>query len=352
MKQSVASIILIFILSFVLNLMGIEATNYAVSTTPLTTATPTPDMPEAQRVALEGVTSNAEWENLVSEEGYVREFNGVEMVLVPAGGFEMGSTAEEMAIAVQLCNDDRPDGETCPASFFADEAPNGDNGQRFDAPFWIDKTEVSRAQYEACVDDGVCSETPNSDYSSEPNQPINRVNWFEANDYCKWQYGDDMGRLPTEAEWEYAARGVDRLIFPWGNEFSGTFANHCDSNCGDADWASDRDYVNEENDDGYAMTAPVGSYPQGASWVGALDMSGNVSEWAFSEYRDYPYDADDGRNDDYLDSNGHYRVDDRRVLRGGGIRSNSSSLRAAGRGSGNPWYGDDFRGFRCVRSYN
>ncbi|GIL11577.1 MAG: hypothetical protein BroJett038_02970 [Chloroflexota bacterium] len=89
------------------------------------------------------------------------------------------------------------------------------------------------------------------------------------------------GALPTEREWEYAARGPDGLDYPWGDAFDGTWLNFCDKNCVYS-WRE------TSVDDGYAQTAPVGSYVSGASWVGALDMSGNIWEWTSSLYAPLP----------------------------------------------------------------
>ncbi|MGV2436274.1 MAG UNVERIFIED_CONTAM: SUMF1/EgtB/PvdO family nonheme iron enzyme [Anaerolineae bacterium] len=84
-------------------------------------------------------------------------------------------------------------------------------------------------------------------YSTDPNQPINNVNWFQAQAYCQWRGAE----LPTEVQWEYASRGPDRLIFPWGDTFDGDQANHCDRLCGESSWMR-HDYVHQEYDDGYA----------------------------------------------------------------------------------------------------
>ena len=94
------------------------------------------------------------------------------------------------------------------------------------------------------------------------------VSWYEAEAYANWR----GGRLPTEAEWEYAARGPNSLIYPWGNEFDGTKLNFCDTEC-------TYDWRDASVDDGYEKTAPVGSYESGKSWVVAYDLAGNIWEW-------------------------------------------------------------------------
>ncbi|NWF68080.1 MAG: formylglycine-generating enzyme family protein [Chloroflexi bacterium] len=264
------------------------------------------------------------------------------MVLVPAGSFQMGSTVEEMQLGFEMCQQAVNETAECQRYWFDAEAQNGDNTQTFVQPFWIDLTEVSRGQYWACIEAGACEEIPTSDYSTEPDQPISQVTWFQAHAYCTWR----GVRLPTESEWEYAARGPDRWLFPWGNQFNGALANHCDVNCGVASWGSDFDYVSEENNDGYALIAPVGSYPEGASWVGALDMSGNVWEWTHSLYRIYPYSPDDGRESTVEDS-----ADGLRVLRGGSFNGTAFGLRATDRFVDDPDNGGTGSGFRCARSF-
>ena len=137
--------------------------------------------------------------------------------------------------------------------------------------FWIDRTEVTNEQYAACVADKACN--PPGAYALSPltnayygdpeyaDYPVVRVNWYDAVAYAEWA----GGRLPTEAEWEYVARGPESLVYPWGNEFDGERLNYCN-------------HCNGGVDDGYVGLAPVGMYPDGASWVGALDMLGNVAE--------------------------------------------------------------------------
>lgn len=302
-----------------------QATLIALSATPTPTNTPThtpipsntpiPPTPMPTLSPLDlaktPVTSNANW------TPHEQDFDGVTMVLVPAGQFVMGSTEEEIDYAVQLCNDSRVDGDTCERSWFEDEAPNGDNSQTFTEPFWIDKYEVSRAQYQECVDATICSETPDSAYSTEPNQPINRVTWFQATEYCEYRNAE----LPTEVQWEYASRGPDNLIYPWGsewNENNAVFSGNSDS-----------------------QTANVGSRPNGKSWVEAMDMSGNVWEWVSSLYENYPY---------YFTKEPDNSNINNRVVRGGSFVGTMDFLRSAIRVSGNPSFDYVNIGFRCVRS--
>jgi len=259
------------------------------------------------------VTANDQWTPVT------QDFGGVEMALVPTGCFMMGSSEDQIDLALQLC-------ASCGRVWFEDEIPQHE--QCFDAPFWIDVYEVTNAQY-------------GSEGSfSGADLPRETVGWFEAVAHCESR----GARLPTEAEWEYAARGPDGLVYPWGNSFDGSLADFCDANC-TYDWRQ------ADNDDGYVATAPVGNYPGGASWVGAMDMSGNVEEWVSSIGREYPYDAADGREvDGSIDSSS------KRVLRGGSWNNSATFLRAACRpwdGPGSASYGRGSGvGVRCARDYS
>ncbi|MEZ4668694.1 MAG: SUMF1/EgtB/PvdO family nonheme iron enzyme [Anaerolineae bacterium] len=240
------------------------------------------------------ITRNSDW------MPQFQTIDGVEMALVPVGCFMMGSV----------------DGES-------DEQPV--ERQCLDRPFWIDRYEVTNEQF-----DRLSGTAENSANFPDPQHPREMVTWYEALAFCQ-QRG---ARLPTELEWEYAARGPDDLIYPWGNEFVEDYAVHQSNSNGE--------------------TVDVGSQPDNASWVGPLDMSGNVWEWVSTIYDTderanafpYPYRADDGRED-------MERTDVVRVLRGGGWRDNNTNLRAAARFRDdsviNPTFVHIDIGFRCAR---
>lgn len=223
------------------------------------------------------VASNSAWTPVV------QDIDGYTMVLVPAGCFMMGSEEGR--------RDERPVHEVC-----------------FEQPFWIDQTEVTNAQY------GSTGNFPGD------NRPRENLLWSEARDFCVAR----GGRLPTEAEWEYAARGPDNLMYPWGNELV------------EDNLVFDRNSNNE--------TADVGSRPQGASWVGAYDMSGNVFEFVHSAYKRYPYDPTDGREDGSDTTSP-------RVFRGG-VNNYIDFGAGATMRFQLPFDGRDwFVGFRCMREY-
>jgi len=224
------------------------------------------------------------------------------LVYVPAGRFTMGS------------------------DIYADEQPI--HHVYLDA-FWIDQTEVTVHMYSLCVEAGVCAEPVSTSSSTHPsyygnvnfdNYPVIYVDWRMAKTYCEWA----GRRLPTEAEWEKAARGTDGRKYPWGEEINCSLANY---------WGKEGGCVGD--------TTEVGSYLNGASVYGALDMAGNVWEWVSSLYQPYPYDSEDGReNPDSTDP---------RMVRGGSwfIHLNvHSSLRAGDKATS----ASEIVGFRCAVS--
>ncbi len=180
--------------------------------------------------------------------------------------------------------------------------------------FYIDVYEVTNYSYRRCVDAGACRlPSWNIDYppalheegknwyfdKDMGNYPVVGVTWRQAVDYCRWA----GKRLPSSAEWEKAARGVDGQMYPWGNEWDGKRAN----------WDEGGKI------DGFKKIAPVGSFPEGASPYGAMDMAGNVREWT-----------------------------DNLVLKGGSWYSRPLTLRAGDPGHDFLVERDDDMGFRCA----
>ena len=175
---------------------------------------------------------------------------------------------------------------------------------------------------------------PGSDVRAKQDHPVTCVSWHDAVAFCKWA---DV-RLPTEAEWEKAARGTDGHKFPWGNQnVAGDLLNFADRSL-DVDWAD------KNINDGHQFTAPVGSYPKGASPFGALDMAGNVWEWVADWYDETYYRSSPAQNPTGPDT-GQYRV-----LRGGSWGNEQGDVRAANRDGFNPEDGVDLIGFRCALS--
>lgn len=255
----------------------------------------------------------------------VRPRDGMRMILVPAGVFTMGSTDLEADLAVQACRNSPGESE-CSREDYHDELPAFSLSL---GAFWIDETEVRYDQYQQCVAAGVCP-SPNT-YNTSSNLPATGVTWYGAAAYCSWV----GGRLPTEAEWEYAARGPNGMNYPWGDIFDPEQLNYCDTNC--------EELYHDDRNDGYVEVAPVGAYPAGGSWCGALDMAGNVWEWTSTLARSYPYTNDDGREDPASSGN--------RVARGGGWASAFwQGARSASRESWDPTTTGPDKGFRCAAS--
>jgi formylglycine-generating enzyme required for sulfatase activity len=231
---------------------------------------------------------------------WTRPTDGMVMVYVPAGEFLMGSS--------------EADGQ-------AYDFGKPQHTVYLDA-YWIDRTEVTNAQYRKCAEAGACREPRCWDDNdvNAPDQPVVCVSWYDAQAYAAWV----GGRLPTEAEWEKAARGTDGRIYPWG------------------DSASDCGKVNYSGCTGRPTV--VGSYPLGASPYGALDMAGNVYEWVADWYDEGYYDPSLARNPQGPDT-GEYRV-----LRGGAFSDWVGYVRCAFRDWIFPYLRLRDSGFRVVAS--
>jgi serine/threonine-protein kinase len=253
-------------------------------------ATPTPTPEEAGDETPEKRTS---------------DMDGMELIYIPAGKFNMGYGTGN-----------------------ADESPAHD--VMLD-DYWIDRTEVTNGQYALCVEAGVCAPPisngsfARTDYYNNAvyeDYPVIYVNYEQAQDYCEWA----GRRLPTEAEWEKAARGTDGRIYPWGNTAPSPNLLNFNRNVGD--------------------TSAVGSYPNGASPYGVMDMAGNVVEWVADWY-----DARYYNSSTRLDPPGPV-VGIERVLRGGSWEDTGiSRIRVVDRISRQPQARSErFIGFRCAVS--
>jgi formylglycine-generating enzyme required for sulfatase activity len=256
-------------------------------------------------------------------DSQIRQIDGMQMVYVPAGEFRMGSESEEVDFALQQC---RNYGTNCQRSYFSVEMPA--HQVTLDG-FWLNQTEVTGSQYSLCEAAGVC-ESPQCQ-SANGDHPIVCVTWEQAVIYCQWA----SGRLPTEAEWEYAARGPNGIRYPWGDDFDGTLLNYCDANC-------TLPKQDETFNDGYAETAPVGSYSQGASWVGVLDMAGNVWEMVADWNGGYPAGEQVNPEGPLTGS--------RRVARGGSWHASPDHVRSTVRTHLGVEEQFEHVGFRCAQS--
>ena len=232
-----------------------------------------------------------------------RPQDNARMVLIPAGSFNMG--VQNSAV------DEKPVHEVKLSAF------------------WMDAYEVTNAQYALCVAEGVCSEPHEkksfrrASYYGEAefdSYPVIYVDWQQANDYCAWT----GSRLPTEAQWEYAAKGTEDNRYPWGQVFDSAKLNY--------------------SGNGNYDTLPVDGTPDDVSAFGVYNLGGNVSEWVYDRYQENWYSVTNQPEDPTGPENGQFRV-----IRGGSAQTGENNARTADR-----FYARDNsynldRGFRCVR---
>ena len=237
-----------------------------------------------------------------SAQAAVTAADGMALVYVPAGEFIMGSTKYDRDLETN---------EVPQRTVYLDA-------------FWISRTQVTNAMFARCVSAGACqysaSDKTNPRYQDPAyaDHPVVYVSWQAAESYCEWS----GGRLPTEAEWEKAARGTQGQKYPWGDTSPAVETVNTNNTVGD--------------------TTPVGQYPAGASPYGALDMGGNVREWVWDWYDPYYYQYAPDRNP------AGPAAGEKKVLKGSSFSDTYRYARPANRLAHDPASPGVNRGFRCA----
>jgi formylglycine-generating enzyme required for sulfatase activity len=267
---------------------------------------PVQSEPGTAAAAVEAITAN-ETEERAQFINFENSLGGP-MLFVPSGEFVMGSDA-------------------------SDAAPIEKPMTRVTlSRYYLSRYLITNAEYEQFDSSHARKRAP----GAGDRHPVVYVSSLEAIKFCQWLSARERKRyrLPTEAEWEYAARGKDGRRYPWGNfEGRGDLANFADKNTVFA-W-SDR-----EVDDGYPESSPVGSFPSGGSPFGMEDMAGNVWEWCLDFYEAY-------RGTPKINPRGP-KVGAKRSYRGGSWKSRFNSLRTTARGSNVPSFSCNDLGFRIA----
>jgi len=307
----IASIIIIFIASFIL-IIGFLNSNKTTKVVKI------PRDQQTAQVQIEKLKKHASENNLVLEtklnqkgfwEVTYKEYD-ITMIYIPPGKFNMGSNDGN--------DDEKPLHEV-----------------DLDG-YWICKYEVTFDQYDQYCEENT-KKKPGDEEWGRGKHPVINVSWYDAEDYCKW-LSKRIGlpfKLPTEAQWEKAAHGIDSLKYPWGNNephYNGNwYANYTP------------DTWNKRGEDGFENTAPVGSYPHGASPYGLLDMAGNVYEWCKDRYGFDYYKKSPSKNPQGPDSGTYF------VIRGGGWTYNARALSCVNRCADVPFDHYIFVGFRLCQ---
>jgi len=323
-----------------------DRTETAVTKGGATTTSVKPDKPDDTKTS----PGKADYTNLI----------GMEFVKIPAGEFTMGSTPEETKPYLGAL----PGKAGWMEKHLSIESPP--HKVRLTSDFLMARHEVTVGQFRRFVAaaryvtdaekrggakvyaGGKWQEKPDANWRNPyldqaDDHPVVCMSWNDAKAFCKWLNQNDQTRpkgweyrLPTEAEWECAARGTDGRTFPWGREWDGTRCNFDDKSCGLS--LSDKTIS-----DGYPRTAPVGSYsPRGDSPFGISDMAGNAQEWC-EDHLDMEFYKRSPSTDPFC-----YGGDSRHIMRGGGWLNNKSFCRTTDRSSNYPNFSSFSFGFRVV----
>ncbi|MEJ2758210.1 MAG: formylglycine-generating enzyme family protein [Anaerolineales bacterium] len=250
--------------------------------------------------------------SLPGEFDWINELDQARLVTIPGTSFKMGIDA---SVGLKIC---QTLGEVCDLSDFANESPA--HKVEVDS-YSIYQFEVTNAQYKLCVEAGVCNFPAFTEFYNDDRfaqHPVVFVNWFAANDYCTWA----GGRLPTEAEWELAARGTDGRLFPWGDDMACGYGNYAGCTQG--------------------LTAEIGSFPAGGSPFGVFDMAGNVTEWVEDWYSDVAYQQSATKNPTGPTEG------EMRVAKGGSWKNPIWGVRSTNRVANFPGVYSSGTGFRCM----
>ena len=263
------------------------------------------------------------------------------MIPIAAGRFRIGATEDDVELATRLCQETigagRPYG--CQKELFLVELPDR---TVFVSAFSIDRVEVTVDAYRRCVRAGGCAPDPIVEQDPRllhPDLPMTSVTWNEAVAFCAWR----GARLPTEAEWERAARGQDGRRWPWGRVPREDLSNHGRFHLIGQLSPLPMPVIEADASDGFALLAPVGSFRQGASPDGVLDMAGNASEWTADAY-----DETAPQLRTSVNPRGP-RVGPYRVLRGGSWRTPIVFQRTTWRDPAPPDLRSPEVGFRCAK---
>jgi len=270
-----------------------------------------------------------------SPEPVIKARDDSEMVLIPAGEFLMGGQQEDLEGFEK-------------SAYLNYEAERPRHRVKISA-FYLDKYEVTNAQYREFLEHLEKTSDTSFDHPDQPadqdhrqhyveeghladRQPAVGLNWFDAYAYCMWA----GKRLPTEAEWEYAARGPGEAYrkYPWGNEDPEA----------EGIWRANFRPERGREADGHRYSAPVGSYPDGVSPFGVMDMAGNAEEWVQDWLDGAYYRRAEGEQDPQGPQDGHNRV-----IKGGSYNTDRWHIRIATRLYGAPHVKSEMQGCRCAK---